>query len=29
MAIPSFWTLGEPEELVMPDDFESLLEDER
>ncbi|KIM34940.1 hypothetical protein M413DRAFT_449986 [Hebeloma cylindrosporum] len=29
MAIPSFWTLGEPEEeLVLPDDFESLLEDE-
>ena len=29
MAIPSFWTLGEPEEeLVLPDDFESLLEDD-
>ena len=29
MAIPSFWTLGEPEEeLVLLDDFESLLEDD-
>ena len=29
MAIPSFWMLGEPEELVLPDNFEPLLEDER
>ena len=27
-AIPSFWTLGEPEVLLLPDDFESFLEDD-